>query len=102
MSELVHPRPAWFARAVAAPYESKFVTVDGCEIHYLLWKPQNALNTLVEAKQQPPSVVFLHGSAAHAHWWQHIAPFFVEDGYEALALSFSGFGDSGSREALGR
>ena len=37
-----------------------------------------------------------------AHWFQHIAPQFTRDGYEAVALSYSGHGDSGTRPKLGR
>lgn len=49
-----------------------------------------------------PSVVFLHGTAAHAQWYQHVAPFFAADGFSAVAMSFSGHGDSGKKPRYGR
>ena len=31
------PTPEWFGWAISRPRESRWVTVDGCPIHYLLW-----------------------------------------------------------------
>eukprot|EP00947_MAST-08B_sp_MAST-8B-sp1_P001992 g1992.t1 len=81
---------------------SSHVEVDGCMIHYLRWRPDPLPRTLREEGLEPPSIVFLHGTSAHAHWYHHIAPHFVEDGYEAVAISFSGHGDSGTRPVLGK
>jgi pimeloyl-ACP methyl ester carboxylesterase len=39
----------------------------------------------------------VHGSGAHAHWWDFIAPFFTEH-YGVAAIDLSGMGDSGHRE----
>jgi pimeloyl-ACP methyl ester carboxylesterase len=79
--------PGWFARAVSAPCESRFVTVDGTPIHYLTW---NAHET------HKPGVLFAHGFRAHARWWSFIAPFLMSR-FRVAAMDFGGMGDSGSR-----
>lgn len=78
--------PAWFRRALAVPYEDHHVEVAGCRVHYLAW-----------GESDRPGLVFVHGGAAHAHWWTHIAPQFADD-YRVAALDLSGHGDSGRRE----
>lgn len=95
-------KPQWFENNLKVPYKSKYVCIDGCNINYLHWKPTKIFTTLAKLKQKPPSVVFIHGTSAHAHWFHHIAPFFCQDGYEAIAISLSGHGDSQSRKVLGR
>jgi len=85
------PAPAWFRNAVAAPKRSCRVEVDGCAIHYLLWR----------AEQTPPTepgILFVHGGGAHAQWWSFIAPFFRATRHVA-AMDLSGMGDSGRRPA---
>ena len=77
--------PAWFLEAVAAPYEEGSVSVKGTDIHYLEW-----------GKRGQPGLVFVHGGAAHAHWWSYLAPFFAHR-WHAVALDMSGHGDSGRR-----
>lgn len=79
--------PEWFARAIAAPAESRFAEVDGTPIHYLSW---NA------ADQDKPPLLFAHGFRAHARWWSFIAPFFLSR-FRIVSLDFAGMGDSGSR-----
>ena len=79
------PPPAWFARAVAAPFEERFVEVEGCPIHYLLW-----------GQAGNPGLLLVHGGFAHAHWWDFIAPVFA-DHYRVAAIDLSGMGDSGYR-----
>jgi len=49
---------------------------------------------------RPASLIFVHGTAAHCHWFDHIAPFLVADGYDVVAIDLSGFGDSGTRDSL--
>jgi pimeloyl-ACP methyl ester carboxylesterase len=77
--------PDWFTRAVATPFEDRFVRVEGCRIHYLRW-----------GKGGRPGLLLVHGGYAHAHWWDFIAPFFAEQ-YCVAALDLSGMGDSGYR-----
>ncbi|WP_158592161.1 alpha/beta fold hydrolase [Noviherbaspirillum sedimenti] len=43
-----------------------------------------------------PPLLFAHGFLAHSHWWDFIAPFFM-DRYRVFALDFSGMGDSEHR-----
>jgi pimeloyl-ACP methyl ester carboxylesterase len=43
-----------------------------------------------------PPLLFVHGFLAHSHWWDFIAPFFL-DKFRVYALDFSGMGDSGHR-----
>jgi pimeloyl-ACP methyl ester carboxylesterase len=79
--------PSWFASALAAPRREGTVDAGGCPIHYLDWGDAGA-----------PGLVFVHGGAAHAHWWSFLAPLFTYR-WRAVALDLSGHGDSGRREA---
>jgi len=78
--------PAWFTEALAVPAEDRHVRVDGARISYRAWGTPGARGA-----------VLVHGTAAHAHWWDHIAPFFQADGLRVAALSMSGHGDSDGR-----
>lgn len=78
--------PAWFRRAIAYEPTDAWVDVDGTRIHYLRW-----------GRPGRPGIVFVHGGAAHAHWWSHIAPFFV-GAHTVTAIDLSGHGDSDRRE----
>jgi pimeloyl-ACP methyl ester carboxylesterase len=80
------PAPVWFKTAVAAPHESKFVTVAGTPIHYLRW-----------GHRDDPGLLLVHGNGAHARWWSFIAPFLAGD-YNVAAMDLSGMGDSGHRD----
>ena len=51
------------------------------------------LNCLDYGGDGKPSMLFLHGGSAHAHWWDFVAPAFV-DHFHALALDQRGHGDS--------
>jgi pimeloyl-ACP methyl ester carboxylesterase len=82
--------PAWFRRAIAQPPGDGEVVVDGARIHYLHW-----------GETGRPGIVFVHGGAAHAHWWSFIAPLFVPD-YRVAAIDLSGHGDSGRRDSYPR
>ena len=78
--------PPWFARAVAAPHESGAVEVLGATVRYLAWGSRDA-----------PTLVLVHGGAAHAHWWSPLAPLFAAS-HRVLALDLTGHGDSDRRE----
>ena len=78
--------PAWFDAALAAPRDEDEVVVDGCPVHYLRWGPRDCAG-----------VVLVHGGAAHAHWWDHIAPFLTPS-CGVVAIDLSGHGDSGRRD----
>jgi pimeloyl-ACP methyl ester carboxylesterase len=86
------PTPEWFRWAISQPRESRFVTVDGCPIHYLLWAGENPL--------RGRGLLFVHGGGAHANWWTFIAPYFMRH-YRVAAIDLSGMGDSGRRGNYG-
>lgn len=71
---------------MAVPYEERSVTVEGADIRYLAW-----------GERGRPGLVFVHGGAAHSHWWTHVAATFA-DFHRVVALDLSGHGDSGRRE----
>lgn len=87
----INHKPEWFKWAMGQEASSHIIDVDGCPIHYLLWKKRGPAN------ESKGGILFVHGGAAHAHWWTFLAPFFVSS-YKVAALDLSGMGDSGKRE----
>ena len=79
--------PAWFENAVSDIPESKYVNVEGANIHYLRWGDRTR-----------PGLLLVHGNAAHAYWWSFIAPFLARD-YNVAAMDLSGMGDSDWRQS---
>lgn len=77
--------PAWFTQAVTTPYDRSEVEVHGARITYRTWGATGA-----------PVVVLVHGGAAHAGWWDHVAPF-LATAHRVVALDLSGHGDSDRR-----
>jgi len=47
-----------------------------------------------------PALILLHGAAAHAHWWDWLAPHFA-DHFRPVAVDLRGHGDSGWAEDYG-
>ena len=82
--------PRWFTQALSAPRESRWAEIEGCSIHYLRW-----------GDPAKPGLMFVHGGAAHAHWWSFLAPQLIPH-YHVVALDMSGHGDSGRRERYPR
>jgi pimeloyl-ACP methyl ester carboxylesterase len=82
--------PAWFRRALAATPGDGEVKHEGARIHYLAW-----------GERDRPGIVFVHGGAAHAHWWSFIAPLFAGE-YRVAAIDLSGHGDSDRRSEYPR
>ena len=80
------PPPAWFGRALATPGERLAVEVDGVRIAALAWGDRGA-----------PTLVLVHGGAAHAQWWAPLAPL-LADRHRVVALDMSGHGESGRRD----
>jgi pimeloyl-ACP methyl ester carboxylesterase len=80
------PSPEWFDAAIATEPQEREVPVDGTPIRYLSW-----------GDAHKPGLVFVHGGAAHAHWWSFIAPLFTSE-WHAVAIHLSGMGDSGRRD----
>lgn len=79
--------PDWFTRAIGEAPESRRVEVAGASVHYLRWGGEDR-----------PGLVLVHGGAAHAHWWSHIAPLFL-DTHRVVAVDLTGHGDSDHRGA---
>ena len=85
------PSPDWFKNAINHPFDSHFVEVEGCPIHYLKW------HNLTQESTDKPGILFIHGGGAHANWWRFTAPL-LADSFEVAAIDLSGMGDSGNRE----
>ena len=78
--------PSWFTTAVGTPAECAAVVVDGPTIAYRAWGDRGG-----------DGIVLVHGGAAHARWWDHLAPLLASHSRVA-ALDLSGHGDSGRRD----
>lgn len=70
------------ATAIAEPTH-RYVEVEGLKLHYLDWGGDADKHTFL----------LLHGGAAHAHWWDGVAPLLTTHGL-VLALDFRGHGQS--------
>lgn len=79
--------PPWYTAAMDAPVDQRAVDVDGATIAYRAW-----------GDRADVGIVLVHGGAAHARWWDHVAPL-LDGGRRVVALDLSGHGDSGRREA---
>lgn len=73
--------PRWFLDALATPYEVSEVEVKGTVVRARCWGPPG------------PGVVLVHGGAAHAGWWDHVAPLIAAN-RRVVAVDLSGHGDS--------
>ena len=76
----------WFNESLLSTPTENFVEVEGAKIHYSTW-----------GDTKNPGLFFIHGFSANAHWWDFIAPAFIED-YCVVAIDLSGSGDSDHRE----
>ena len=81
--------PAWFTTAIDTKPERLHVDAMGASINAFVW-----------GEAAKPGIVLIHGGAAHAQWWSHIAPAFLPD-YRVVALDLSGHGDSDRRQRYG-
>ena len=75
-----HPSPP----LQPAPYTDRYVEAGGLRFHYLDYGTQGK-----------PVMLCVHGSAAHAHWFDFVAPGFTDD-YHVLSLDLRGHGESES------
>lgn len=78
--------PEWFFEAVETEYETGSVEVDECDVVYQHWKGGSGKRGLL----------LIHGMYAHSHWWDFIAPAFL-DSYDVAATNLTGMGDSDFR-----
>ncbi|MFT4676205.1 MAG: pimeloyl-ACP methyl ester carboxylesterase [Patiriisocius sp.] len=80
--------PDWFDHNLTTAPNHHALKVLGASIHYQTWS---------SSENDSPGLLFVHGHAAHAHWWDFVAPEFCQQ-YQVGALDMSGNGDSGHRE----
>lgn len=66
----------------AASFKSKFVQAGSVKLHYLDYGTADR-----------PPMLCVHGSAAHAHWFDFVAPGFTAD-YHVLSVDLRGHGES--------
>jgi pimeloyl-ACP methyl ester carboxylesterase len=78
-------QPDWFKQYISVKPEHHTCQVEGATIAYQHWKNPGK-----------PALLFVHGQAAHAHWWDFIAPAFLAD-YDVVAIDNSGSGESDHR-----
>ncbi len=71
------------AATVVTEPTHRYLEVEGRKLHYLDWGGESDKRTFV----------LLHGGAAHAHWWDGVAPMLTPYG-RVLALDFRGHGRS--------
>lgn len=77
--------PAWYTSALERRADVHSLDVDGTRISLRTWGPLDGA-----------PVVLVHGGAAHASWWDHIAPLLSD--CRVAALDLSGHGESAWRE----
>jgi pimeloyl-ACP methyl ester carboxylesterase len=77
--------PSWFAAAIDTAPDVGATDVQGATIAYRAW-----------GERGQAGLVLVHGGAAHARWWDHIAPL-LTNGWQVVAPDLSGHGDSGRR-----
>ncbi|HET7735888.1 MAG TPA: alpha/beta hydrolase [Nocardioidaceae bacterium] len=73
--------PRWFTDALAVPVDSGTVHVAGIDVSYRRWDGSGELGVLL-----------VHGGAAHARWWDGVAPHLGAG--PVVAIDLSGHGDS--------
>jgi pimeloyl-ACP methyl ester carboxylesterase len=86
------PTPEWYRAALGRTPALGSVDSDGVRIAYRAW-----------GASRPGShdVLLVHGGAAHARWWDHLAPLLAID-RRVVAVDLAGHGDSGHRDAYSR
>ena len=77
--------PHWFQAALSTAAECNKIMVAGASISYRAWGERGVSGLLL-----------VHGGAANAHWWDHIAPLLATE-RRVVAIDLSGHGDSGRR-----
>ncbi len=78
--------PPWFVAGLDVAVEAGSVVVDDATIRYL-----------ARGERGAPTLVLVHGGAAHARWWDAHAPLLAQH-HRVVALDLSGHGDSDHRE----
>ena len=75
--------PAWFTDALTHPPRREDVAGSEVLTACRTWGPVDA-----------PTIVLVHGGAAHAAWWDHVAPGLAHE-HRVVAMDLAGHGDSG-------
>jgi len=83
-SSSMEPVPDWFTEAINELGRTGEVSVAGARVNFRTWG------------EPGPGIVLVHGGAAHARWWDHIAPMLAAD-HRVVALDLTGHGDSDRR-----
>src|ERR1700749_661728 len=78
--------PSWFTAALGRVPDEGTPEGGGTTIAYRGW-----------GQPGQGGIVLVHGGAAHARWWDHIAPL-LTGGHRVAALDLSGHGNSGRRQ----
>jgi len=83
--------PDWFKTYTTLPRNDHWINVADASgidaaIHFQTWNED----------KDKPGLLFVHGHAAHSHWWDFIAPAFMTN-YRVAAMDMSGSGDSAHR-----
>jgi pimeloyl-ACP methyl ester carboxylesterase len=76
----------WFNESILIKPIAKQIEVHKKSINFLVWGDQGK-----------PGLFFIHGYSSHAHWWDFVAPAFI-DNYCVVAIDLSGCGDSDHRD----
>lgn len=87
MKSIATQPPDWFLQAVATPATDCHITSHGSQIHYRRYQHE----------PDRPLLLFIHGHAAHARWWDFIAPAFI-DRFNVISMDLAGTGDSAHRD----
>ena len=85
-------QPAWFKAALAAPCETRRLTVDGAGVNYFRWGNDD---------KDRPGLLFIHGNGAHARWFSFIAPLLTPH-FNVASMDLPGMGDSDWRDTYTR
>ena len=79
--------PEWFANAISKSRTSHYLHYENLKVvHYVKYSPE-------KHSTNKPSIIWVHGGFAHAHWWDFFAPFFVEN-FNCFAIDLRGCGNS--------
>lgn len=79
-------QPDWFKSYLNEGGDQCAFESNGARISYRHWR-----------NEEKPGLLFVHGHAAHARWWDFVAPAFLHS-FNIVAIDLSGSGDSEHRE----
>jgi len=81
------PAPAWFAEALAEPFETGTGERAGARLAWKAW-----------GRRGDPALVLIHGGTAHKGWWDALGPHLAAPGRRVIAPDLAGMGESGWRD----